>query len=86
MTSIGIIRRKFAAEQMIRTAPNLNHQNAEHEVHSENPNWNRTCIDSNISLNFKFEPNNLATNNRINTKIPSSIEIINFFFAEDRMN
>ena len=26
-----------------------------HEKHSENPNWNRTCIDSNIS--FNFEPN-----------------------------
>ena len=34
---------------MIRTAPNLNIQNAKNEKHSENPNWDRTCIDSNIT-------------------------------------
>ena len=53
--SIGILHRNFAEEKMIRTDPNLNFQNAKHEKHSENPNRNTTCIDSNISLNF--EPN-----------------------------
>ena len=53
--SKGILHRNFAQEEMIRTAPNLNLQNAKREKHSENPNRNRTCIDSNISLNF--EPN-----------------------------
>ena len=37
---------------MIRTIPNLILQNVKHEKHSENPSRNRTCIDSNISLNF----------------------------------
>ena len=38
---------------MIRTAQNLNLQSVKHEKHSENPNWDRTCIDSNISPNFE---------------------------------
>ena len=38
---------------MIRTAPNLNLQNAKHKKHSENPNGNKTCIDSNINLNLE---------------------------------
>ena len=42
---------------MIRTAPNVNLQNTKHEMHSENSNWNQACIDSNISLKFKFDPN-----------------------------
>ena len=55
-------------------------QSAKHEKHSENPSWNKTCIDSNISLNF--EPN--KQQNKYKRFI--IVEIIKRNFAEDKMN
>ena len=49
-------------------------------MHSEKLNQSRTFIDFNISLNLNI------TNNRINTNVPLSIEIIKRNLAENRMN
>ena len=46
-----------------------------HETHPENPIWNITFIDSNISCSF--EPNV----ERDKTNVPSSVEIITITFA-----
>ena len=68
--SVGMLRRNFAEKQMIRTAPNLDPQNAKHEKHSKiQTGTELELIPTSVSI---LNP----INNRIYINVPLSFEII----------